>query len=98
MSNKPPAVEYAATDQRDGATAYRSLAGRTGLPIARIEELAARNELSVLFAPTGRLRPAAECRSLEAAGRLHAHPSPTPQQRLVELYRHPPWGGVDGSD
>jgi hypothetical protein len=98
MSNKPKPVEYA-TSKRSSDTALRSLADRTGLPIERIEELAARHELSALFSPrTGRPRPAAEIRSLEAAGRLQAHPPPTPQQRLVELYRHPPRGAVDGSN
>jgi hypothetical protein len=93
MSEKPP-IEYASPDRRDGADAFRSLSRLTGLPIERIEELAGRHELAVLFSPqTGRLRPAAEIRSLEAAGRLQAGPSsPTPQQRLVELHRHPPEG------
>lgn len=94
---EPPPIEYA-TSKRDANTAFRSLADRTGLPIERIEELAARHELSALFASTtGRLRTPVEIRSLEAAGRLQAHPSPTPQQRLVELLRHPP-GGPHGAD
>jgi hypothetical protein len=94
---KPP-IEYAATNKRDGDTAFRSLSRLTGLPIERIEELAGRNELSCLFAPeTGMLYTAAEIRSLEAAGRLHAGPpQPTPQQRLTELHRHPPRGLVGG--
>jgi glycine/D-amino acid oxidase-like deaminating enzyme len=96
MSNKPPPIEYAATNKRAGNTAWRSLSRLTSLPIERIEELAGRDELGALFSPqTGRLRPAAEIRSLEAAGRLQARPpQPTPQQRLVELYRHPPAGPV----
>jgi hypothetical protein len=98
MSNKPPIIEYA-TSKRSSDTAWRSLSQLTGLPIERVEQLAARNELAALFSPrTGRLRPATEIRSLEAAGRLQAHPSPTPQQRLVELNRHPPGGPVDGSN
>jgi hypothetical protein len=95
MSNKPP-VEYAATDRRSGADAFRSLADQTGLSVERIEELAGRYELAVLFSPvTHRLRPAAEIRSLEAAGRLQAGPPQlTPQQRQVELYRDPPRGPI----
>jgi hypothetical protein len=98
MSNKPKPVEYA-TSKRSSDTALRSLADQTGLPVERVEQLAARNELAALFSPrTGRLRPATEIRSAEAAGRLHARPSsPTPQQRLVELLRHPP-GGPHGAD
>jgi hypothetical protein len=93
MSTKPRPIEYA-TSKRDANTAFRSLADRTGLPVGRIEELAARNELSALFASrTGRLRPAAEIRSLEATGRLHAGPRPlSGRQALVELYRDPPRG------
>jgi hypothetical protein len=92
MSEKIP-IEYASPAKRGDNTAFRSLADQTGLSVERIEELAGRHELAALFSPrTGRLRPAAEIRSLEAAGRLHAGPRPTTQQRLVELYRHPPRG------
>lgn len=95
MSNKPPPIEYAAANKR-GETAFRSLARLTGLPIERIEQLAGRDELACLFSETtGMLRSAAEIRSLEAAGQLHAGPPRlTLQQRLIELYRHPPGGPV----
>lgn len=58
--------------------------------------LPGRDELSALFSPeTAMLRTLAEIRGLEASGRLQAGtPQRTPQQRLVELFRHPPTGPV----
>jgi hypothetical protein len=60
---------------------WRSLAQHTGLPIERIAELAARNELRSLFGASGSLRPTEELRSLAADGK----PPPRAELRSVSM-------------